>query len=101
MHTLSERLASAVLRHLRSLTTIQTKGTPKARAKKEEKVFLEIDARFERPSNTRGRGRGERGGVERGSRTNYRGRGQRTNGNTPRALDVGDETAFPSLSGGA
>ncbi|THH19859.1 hypothetical protein EW146_g1385 [Bondarzewia mesenterica] len=76
------------------------KSAPKARAKKDEKVFLEIDARFERPSRggrgrggDRGRG-GERGGRGRGARG---ARASRTNGSSP-TIDVGDETAFPSLS---
>lgn len=72
----------------------KTKGTPKARTKKEEKVYLEINAHFERPS--RGRGRGDRGG-ERGGRTRDRGHGQRSNGNTHRALNVDNEADFPSL----
>ncbi|KAF8642329.1 hypothetical protein AX16_009598 [Volvariella volvacea WC 439] len=68
------------------------KAAPKARNKKEEKVFLEIDARFERPDRGRGRGRG-------GDRGRGRGRGGRGGArqNGP-ALNVDDETAFPSLS---
>jgi plasminogen activator inhibitor 1 RNA-binding protein len=64
------------------------------RAEKKEKVYLEIDAHFERP-NRGGRGRGDRGrGRDRG------GRGRRgTNGTQPTAtVNVEDETAFPSLS---
>lgn len=74
----------------------KTKNAPKARTKKEEKVYLEIDARFERPSRG-GRGRGDRGSDRGGRppRERERGRGQRSNGNTN--LDVGDESAFPSL----
>lgn len=86
----------------------QTKNTPKTRAKKEEKVFLEIDARFERPQ--RGGGRGGRGGDrsdrgdrgDRGERRGGRGRGGRgrgadgSTGGGP--LNVDDQTAFPSLS---
>ncbi|KAK7463615.1 hypothetical protein VKT23_006958 [Stygiomarasmius scandens] len=76
------------------------KAAPKARAKKEEKVFLEIDARFERPSRggPRGRGGGDRG------RGGGRGRGRgganngRTNGASAATVNVDDETAFPSLS---
>ncbi|KAJ7070988.1 hypothetical protein C8F01DRAFT_1244659 [Mycena amicta] len=77
----------------------KTKATPKARAKKEEKVFIEIDGRFERPSRGGPRGGGARGGDTRGrgSRGVARGRG----GGAPRgsaAVDVDDEKAFPSLS---
>ncbi|PSR72368.1 hypothetical protein PHLCEN_2v11711 [Hermanssonia centrifuga] len=73
----------------------------KARPKKEEKVFLEIDARFERPA--RG-GRGGRGGDRgdrppRGGRGGRGGRGRGANaGSNVRALDVDDQTAFPSLA---
>ncbi|KIJ21713.1 hypothetical protein PAXINDRAFT_165124 [Paxillus involutus ATCC 200175] len=80
--------------------TGKTKSAPKARTEKKEKVFIEIEARFERPPRGgRGRGadRGEgraRGGRDRGGR----GRG-RANGtpSTP-VVSVDDETAFPSLS---
>jgi len=76
----------------------QAKTAPKSRAKKEEKVFLEIDARFERPRG----GRGGRGGPDRGDRgRGGRGRGSgrgRANGNTAPALNVDDQTAFPSLA---
>ncbi|KAK7058930.1 hypothetical protein VNI00_001554 [Paramarasmius palmivorus] len=75
----------------------KTKNAPKARAKKEEKVFLEIDARFDRPGRGgrggRGTGRGGRGsggGGRGGNRTNNP-RGD----NTP---NVDDEAAFPSLA---
>ena len=79
------------------LTAFQTKPAPKARAKKEEKVYLEIDARFERPSRG-GRGRGGDRGGERGGRgTRGQRRGSRPNGNTS-PLNVDDEAAFPSLS---
>ena len=64
------------------------------RAEKKEKVYLEIDAHFDRP-NRGGRGRGDRGrGRDRG------GRGRRgTNGTQPApTVNVEDETAFPSLS---
>jgi len=72
-------------------------SAPKPAKKKEEKVFLEIDARFERPSRG-GRGRGDRG-VERGTRGRGRGGNRgRANGNSSPALNVADETAFPSLS---
>jgi len=71
----------------------KTKATNKVRAEKKEKVYLEIDAHFERPSRG-GRGRGERGrGRDRG------GRGRRgANGTQPAIVNVEDETAFPSLS---
>jgi len=79
----------------------KTKATPKSRAKKEEKVYLEIDARFERPSRGRG-GPGDRGGERRGARGGGRGgRGANrgaANGRNAAAVDVGDESAFPSLS---
>ncbi|KAI0825175.1 hypothetical protein BC628DRAFT_297690 [Trametes gibbosa] len=59
----------------------KTKTTaPKPRAKKEEKVYIEIDARFERPSRGGGRGRAANGSG------------------APAALNVADETAFPSLA---
>lgn len=79
----------------------KSKNAPKPRAKKEEKVFLEIDARFERPDRGgRGRGRGDRGGDRgdrgRGGRGRGGARGGRQNG-TP-AVNVDDQTAFPSLS---
>ncbi|KAH9835592.1 uncharacterized protein C8Q71DRAFT_762697 [Rhodofomes roseus] len=77
-------------------------SVPKNRSKKEEKVYIEIDARFERPARGGGRGRGgdraERG--DRGGRGRGRGGGRgRTNGTsaTP-AVDVDDQSAFPSLS---
>ena len=82
------------------LFDLQHKAAPKSRAKKEEKVYLEIDAHFERPQRG-GRGRGgDRGDRPRGGRG---GRGGRARGaangssSTP-ALDVADETAFPSLA---
>ncbi|KAF9229326.1 hypothetical protein BS17DRAFT_798904 [Gyrodon lividus] len=79
--------------------TGKTKSAPKARTEKKEKVFIEIEARFERPSRGgRGRGgdRGEgraRGGRGRGGR----GRGG-ANGTSAATVSVDDETAFPSLS---
>jgi len=80
---------------------LQGKAAPKQRAKKEEKVFIEIDGRFERPS-TRGRGRGgDRGGSDRGgrgARGGRGGRGGRANGASAPNISVDDETAFPSLS---
>ncbi|KAF9270260.1 hypothetical protein L218DRAFT_952432 [Marasmius fiardii PR-910] len=73
----------------------KTKSAPKARAKKEEKVYLEIDARFERPS--RG-GRGGRGG-DRGGRGRARPpRGSNPNRASEQSVNVHDEAAFPSLS---
>jgi len=74
----------------------KTKSAPKAKSKKTEKEFIEIEARFERPS------RGTRGGRGRGS-DDRRGRGRGGNRNTNRGagnnqVDVADETAFPSLS---
>lgn len=76
------------------------KAAPKAKAKKEEKVFLEIDARFERPSRGgdrggRGRGRGEGRGRGRGE---GRGRGRGNRGSAAPTFNVDDETAFPVLS---
>ncbi|KAF8237810.1 hypothetical protein L208DRAFT_1457127, partial [Tricholoma matsutake] len=77
------------------------KTAPKARAKKEEKVFLEIEARFERPDRGRGgRGRGDRGG-DRGRDRGRGGRGRGARGgrqNANSAVDVNDAAAFPSLS---
>jgi len=72
----------------------KSKATNKARAEKKEKVYIEIDAHFDRPSRG-GRGRGDRGrGRDRGAR------GRRgTNGTQPSVnVNVDDETAFPSLS---
>ncbi|KAG6911933.1 hypothetical protein DXG01_000180 [Tephrocybe rancida] len=77
------------------------KSAPKARAKKEEKVFIEIDARFERPDRG-GRGRGGRGGDRGGDRARGggRGRGGPRGGrpNAATAVNVDDQAAFPSLS---
>ncbi|KAI4528788.1 hypothetical protein K523DRAFT_366995 [Schizophyllum commune Tattone D] len=81
-------------------------SAPKSRAEKKEKVFIEIDARFERPSRGgrgrggfenrgRGEGRGEGRGRGRGA---GRGRGGRANGAEAPSFSVDDETAFPSLS---
>ncbi|KIP11998.1 hypothetical protein PHLGIDRAFT_27613 [Phlebiopsis gigantea 11061_1 CR5-6] len=72
-------------------------NAPKAKAQKVEKVFLEIDARFERPQ--RG-GRGGRGGDRPPRGTRGRGgRGRGANGaSSGPALNVDDQTAFPSLS---
>jgi len=76
------------------------KSAGKPKAKKDEKVFLEIDARFERPDRGGPRGRGGRGGDRGGDR---RGRGaargarpaRQTGGATP---NVDDQKAFPTLS---
>ncbi|VDB99629.1 unnamed protein product [Peniophora sp. CBMAI 1063] len=79
------------------------KAAPKAKAKKDDKVFLEIDARFERPQRGGfgGRGRGEGRGRGRGEGRGGRGRGEgRGRGSAPRqaAPTFDDQTAFPSLS---
>ncbi|KAF5377474.1 hypothetical protein D9615_005364 [Tricholomella constricta] len=79
----------------------KTKNAPKARTKKEEKVFLEIEARFERPDRG-GRGRGGRGGDRGGDRARG-GRGRGGGIRSPRqatapVVNVDDQTAFPSLS---
>jgi plasminogen activator inhibitor 1 RNA-binding protein len=72
------------------------KAAPKARTEKKEKVFLEIEARFERPS--RG-GRGGRGGDRGGASTGPpRARTGPNRGRPAAAVDVGDVKAFPSLS---
>ncbi|KAJ7225473.1 hypothetical protein GGX14DRAFT_539526 [Mycena pura] len=82
----------------------KSRAAPKVRAKKEEKVFLEIDARFERPrgGGRGGRGGDERGGRARGGRGHDRGRAAAPRGGRSAAsaptVDVGDERAFPSLS---
>ncbi|KAF9241332.1 hypothetical protein BU15DRAFT_87252 [Melanogaster broomeanus] len=81
----------------------KTKSAPKAREKKEAKIHIEIEARFERPSRG-GRGRGgDRGGEGRGEgrgRGTGRGRGSRGRGgaNGNPVVRVDDEAAFPSLS---
>jgi len=80
----------------------QAKTAPKTRAPKAEKIFLEIDARFERPSRGGRGGRGgERGGDRGGDRGSRGARGSRGRGRAngpPTNLDVGDEKAFPSLA---
>ena len=74
----------------------KTKSAPKSRTKKEEKVFLEIDARFDRPDRG-GRGRGRGGDRGRGGNRGRGGpRGGRPAGN--QVVNVDDQTAFPSLS---
>jgi plasminogen activator inhibitor 1 RNA-binding protein len=68
------------------------------RAEKKEKVYIEIDASFDRPSRG-GRGRGGDRGRGRGGRGRGRGAGgYGTNGTQAPAVNVDDETAFPSLS---
>jgi len=82
----------------------KSKSAPKARPKKEDKVYLEIDARFERPERSgRGRGRGDRAGDradrgrgDRGRRGAPRGGGGRQNGAA--VVNVDDQAAFPSLT---
>ncbi|MCV2423724.1 hypothetical protein LNV47_24380 [Paucibacter sp. DJ4R-1] len=79
----------------------KTKSAPKARAKKEEKVHIDIDARFAPIERGRGRG-GDRGRGDRGRGDHGRGRG-RGGGDSGRRrtetnIDVSDESAFPSLS---
>ena len=81
----------------------QSKSAPKARAKKEDKVYLEIEARFDRPDRGgRGRGRGDRGEHrgDRGRGTRGRGapRGGRQNGSNAPVVNVDDQTDFPTLS---
>lgn len=82
----------------------KTKSAPKARTKKDEKVFIEIEARFERPSRGGRGGRGGDRGGERGRGERGRGRGGRGRGGAngysapTAAVNVDDETAFPSLS---
>lgn len=76
------------------------KAAPKARAEKKEKVFLEFDARFERPQRG-GRGRGGDRGGDRGipRAGGPRGRGgPYRGGRNNAAVDVDDERAFPSLA---
>ncbi|KAI0307730.1 hypothetical protein B0F90DRAFT_1676727 [Multifurca ochricompacta] len=82
----------------------KTKAATKVRAEKKEKVYIEIDARFDRPSRGgRGRGGSDRGGGDRSGGDRGRGRsrggtrGLRTNGALA-PVSVDDETAFPSLS---
>ncbi|KAI9460960.1 hypothetical protein BJY52DRAFT_1261425 [Lactarius psammicola] len=76
----------------------KSKTATKVRTEKKEKVYIEIEARFDRPRGGRGRG-GDRGrGGERGRGSGRGGgtRGGRANGAA--AVNVDDETAFPSLS---
>jgi len=87
----------------------KSKTAPKARPKKEEKVYLEIEARFERPERSgRGRGRGDRGGDRgdrgrgpRGDRGDRGDRGAPSSGgrqNGAAFVNVDDQAAFPSLA---
>jgi len=80
----------------------KTRNAPKSRSKKEEKVFIEIDGRFDRPERGgRGRGRGgDRGRGGGGDRGRGRGgpRGPGPRQSNAANVDVADETAFPSLS---
>jgi len=78
-------------------------AAPKPRAKKEEKVFIEIDGRFsDSGRGQRGRGgRGGRGGSRGDGRGGNRGGGggRRGQNNGPASnVNVDDESAFPSLS---
>jgi len=89
----------------------KTKAPPKPRTKKEEKVHIEIDARFPPPVRGGGRGgrggdRGDRGGRG-GDRGNGGGRGARREGGDRRGggpgasrrdVDLDDQAAFPSLA---
>jgi len=86
----------------------KTKSAPKTRSEKKEKIYIEIDGRFERPDRGRGGprggggGRGDRGN-DRGPRTPRSGGGRfggRSNGysSSPAIVNVDDESAFPSLS---
>jgi len=80
----------------------KSKSAPKARPKKEEKIYLEIEARFDRPERSgRGRGRGDRG-----DRGGDRGRGSRGSRGVPKTggrqnggtyINIDDQAAFPSL----
>jgi len=89
------------------------KAAPKIRAKKEEKVMIEIDGQFsdsrDRDRGPRGRGRGggfrgDRGGDRDRDRGSFRGGGGRGRGgrggfgNRNAGVDVADESAFPTLA---
>ncbi|KAF8516215.1 hypothetical protein BU17DRAFT_67627 [Hysterangium stoloniferum] len=81
----------------------KVKAAPKTRAKKEEKVHIEIDARFERPSSRGGpRGGRGRGGADRDERPRGAGRGGGSRGDRHGVqhvdVNVADQAAFPSLS---
>jgi len=79
----------------------KSKSAPKPKAKKEERVFIEIDARFERPERGgRGRGRGGDRGGDRARGGRGAGRGGARGGRQPNqaAVNVDDQAAFPSLA---
>ena len=101
MPTLSERFVFLFLLSPFTDLAPKSKSAPKARPKKEEKVYLEIEARFDRPERGgRGRGRGDRGdrGGDRG-RGGRGGRGLKDGGrqNGAASINVDDQAAFPSL----
>lgn len=76
----------------------KTRNTAKSRTEKKEKVFIEIEARFDRPSRgTRGRG-GDRGDRGRGRGGRGRGRGGFSGNTASTGVNVDDERAFPALS---
>ena len=89
-----------------TLPFLQAKSAPKQKSKKEEKVFIEIDGRFDRPARGGRGGRGgDRGGPRGGGRGGGRGRGGggpreygNSNGYGSQQVNVDDESAFPSLS---
>lgn len=77
----------------------KTKAAPKSKAKKTEKEFIEIEARFERPQRGGRGGRGRGGGGDDRRGRGGRGGSRNNNRNTGGAqVDVADEAAFPSLS---
>jgi plasminogen activator inhibitor 1 RNA-binding protein len=105
MPTLSERFVFLFLLSPFTDLVPKSKSAPKARPKKEEKVYLEIEARFDRPERGgRGRGRGDRsdrGGDRGGDRGRGRGsRGPKDGGrqNGAASTNVDDQAAFPSLT---
>jgi len=73
----------------------KTKATTKLRAEKKEKVYIEIDAHFDRPSRG-GRGRGR--GGDRGRGRGRGPRGQHQSNGAPVDINVDDKSAFPTLS---
>ena len=89
------------------MTPTQGKSAPKAKAKKEEKVYIAIDLP---PTQREGRGRGGRGGRggDRGGRGRGGDRGSRSRGGSwnkhangrgaSANVDVDDQSAFPSLA---
>lgn len=80
----------------------KAKSAPKIRPKKEEKIHIEIDAHFERPSRGGRGGRGGDRGGERGRGAPFgRGRGGSRSGpreNVQLDVNVADPSAFPSLA---